>query len=75
MNINIRSPNLKLNLGGNQGFPPSENFVIWIITCLSVVSWRSNKKKKNLWQLIYIASKGKLAGVNSTVMQQLSEFS
>ena len=37
-------------------------------------SWRSNKKK-DIWQLIYIASKGKLAGVNSTMMQQLSEFS
>ena len=50
-------------------------FVIWTFTHPSVVSWKSNKKKKNPQQLIYIALKGKLADANLIMMQQLSEFS
>ena len=33
------------------------------------------ERKKNLWQHIYIALKGKLADANSIKMLQLSEFS
>ena len=32
--------------------------------------WKSNKKKKNLWQLIYITLKEKLADANLITMQQ-----
>ena len=40
-------------------------------TCLSVILWKSNKKKKNLWLLIYTALKEKLADVNLMMEQQL----
>ena len=39
------------------------------------VLWKSNKRKKNPWQHIYIVLKGKLADAKLIMMPQLSESS
>ena len=38
------------------------------------ILWKSNKRKKNPWQHIYIILKGKLADANLIMMPQLSKF-
>ena len=43
-------------------------FATQTFTCPSVISWKYNKKKKNPWQHIYIALKGKLADANLIMM-------
>ena len=45
-------------------------FEIQTYTYLSVILWKSNKRTKNLWQLIYTTLKGKPADANSIMMQQ-----
>ena len=67
--LNIRSLNLKQNLGGNQGFSLSKNLQIQTYTHLSVILWTYNKRRMNLWQLMYTALKNKLADANSIMMQ------
>ena len=45
-----------MKLGKTQGLSPS------------VISWKSNNKKKNPWWHIYITLKGKLPDANSIMM-------
>ena len=50
-------------------------FAIWTYTCLSVILWTYNKRKMNLWLLIYTTLKEKLAGANLIMMQPQLEYS